>query len=468
MKSIKEVQEKLHQEIENYILFLKLQQERSAGLAREKEMSVADVDVEGLSAADKAQVVREFVRSGTMKSFFGQKYTAERFSGLESELADILNRSVKRDEKQHKHSEVIWLRENEMARETYADYMLRGEDYTLFAKAGLHQRSYRLWTEGDNYMKVYYEHLKDLRLNSFLPHNDRRFSTIHSSYLSQHPEMYKYLILRQKAWFNLLNSCHSRESSPMEAVMAFAYVFSRKTGEASVPVPVILPGITLSSGEAAGEMQVPNCGQEDNQIYFLLDKTADGLRLKLVIRLSLQKEEFAALVKLHDPSAIVNTGFTIHAEYGKECYLTDQPQTVAGKPVEEAFTFFKIKECIRENKQGLTDTMRTNPALVTSDMDNGQFLQLFTDMCTHKMNLYRTRCTDSIDMLEQLHQVLGPKIEKLRKDVVNLEIADLRQEIQTMAMMQDELTKWHKEVAARIGELSRQEEAAEKMKTRDL
>jgi len=196
MKSIKEVQEKLHQEIENYILFLKLQQERSAGLAREKEMSVADVDVEGLSAADKAQVVREFVRSGTMKSFFGQKYTAERFSGLESELADILNRSVKRDEKQHKHSEVIWLRENEMARETYADYMLRGEDYTLFAKAGLHQRSYRLWTEGDNYMKVYYEHLKDLGLNSFLPHNDRRFSTIHSSYLSQHPEMYKYLIPR--------------------------------------------------------------------------------------------------------------------------------------------------------------------------------------------------------------------------------------------------------------------------------
>ena len=434
--------EKLKEQLDyygkNYQEFVAKINKRIELLQEETRNKVSDVDTSSLSLEARKAIIEKLIYSGKLSFLFREKASEEGVGKLE----ELIRNAIKEflpiiPGKIHKHEQVAWLRENEKPYETFSYYKQGNCLYNLFVKAGLNQRSYKLWTDGfSNYVEVYYKHMNSLKPYSFLPHNDKRFSLATSSFMNKNAELRTYLDQREKVWLSSLDRNLSWENNPIESILAFGYAFS-----------------TLQDNE------------DENVIKLEIEKDpVTGLSIRLLCYLQLDKEEFTALLQGYEGTAASNYGFSFKIAFGKDYEIVEE----GGPRLEGTNAFYKISECMRNSKEKIARHLRKNDTLVASELEDDQLFDLFINILEQVALKKRKIFWESRELMEKSRESLARKIEKLRADADSLQGVELHQELDIVKAMQAQMIAWYKFLDSKLRHCLTEEDRCNRMNQRDL
>ncbi len=425
---------------DNYGKFVEWIGKRIEELQTNGPESVAEVDCAELSAGERRTIAEKLVASGKLNFLFSTKPSRETQERLERVLLEAIRETLGEGRlkfgKLHKNEKVAWLRENEKKLGTYSEYRLGNGYYTLYVKAGLNQRSYKLWTEGSaNYVETYYRHMKSLKPHDFLPHNDKRFSWLTSHFLNGHADMRTYLELRERVWMSLLKRDVSWERDPIAALLAFAYAFNYKKSV------------------------------DSNSLLLDVGKEEETVSLRLVGHVVLTKEQFAALLSRYDASAVPLSEFEVWFAVGQTCVVgaSDDSASVKG-----ANSFCQLLDSFNGSKETIARYMRRHHALVAVELEDEQLFRLFVELLESIVQQQFEALCDSQESMQEDFVTLASKIEKLRADSESLDNAELRREYRVVTAMRAQLVDWYKTIDARLRESITETERAEVLNRRDL
>lgn len=392
-----------------------------------------------LSNEKRKEVIRNLLDNGILNKFFSNKNVNNNFQEIikiiEKEINKCCGELIKSDT--NKFQSVIWLRDNEKPAETYSFYNSGNAIASLYAKVGLNQRSYKLWSNGNrdgDYVEVYYNHLKNIQHHSFFPHNDKRFSHITSNYLSSNSEAREYLLKREEVWKSLYNINVSVNKYLIEKMFAFGYII--------------------------GDID------EKNKIYLKIAVDKNVLSLKLICDVELEKDEFRQILNKYGTFNVKN-GITLNIKFGNSFKIIEDS---SDDDIDVGVNaFYKLKASIDDSKELISGELRKHNSLITSTFSDDILFQIFIDILIYKIDYKIDSFTNQVEM-EGLQNLISPKITKLNKEVDRLKKSeiDLNKEALIVNRMNAQLVEWHKLIDFKLSDLKSADNEDDTLNTRDL
>lgn len=426
----KEIEEKIDNyysyadDIKSLILKLDLAQENSEPIELNIEL--------------RKKMIFSLLTNGTLNNFFSKKNLTGNFEYIIDNIKNVISKfsggQIKTDT--NKFQTVIWLRDNEKPAETYSFYNSGNTNLSLYAKVGLNQRSYKLWSNGGrdgDYVDVYYNHLKNIKLHSFFPHNDRRFSHITSNFLSSNSEAREYLLKREEVWKSIYNVNVTINKYFIEKIFAFSYILQQI--------------------------------DKYNAFKLSIEIINSVLHLKLLCKIKLDKNDFK---KILDKYGIINVkvGIDFHIEYGESTRFIEPSQK---EGINGVNAFYKLKNNIESSKKLICEILKKHNSIITSNLSDDMLFQIFLDILIFKIDSNIDSYNDKAKM-EKLQSIISPKIIKLNKEVDRLKKSevDLNKEALIINRMNAQLVEWHKLVDTKISSLKVDNQKDTTLNIRDL
>lgn len=409
---------------------------------KQKKLSSITEQKQKLDNAKRTKIINKLLQKGILKKFFD---TAENSYGeILEEIKKVVKEEFEGETIQHdanKFHSVIWLRDNEKPADTYSFYNSKNDDITLYAKAGLNQRSYHLWANGNrdgDYVEVYYDHLNRMQTHDFMPHNDRRFCHRFSDYLdnNNNSEAREYLRKREEIWKNIYNANPNVNPHSIEKIFAFAFVL--KIADTS------------------------------NNIDLKIENAATNFSVKLICKINLTKEELSKVLNKYG-TFIVNDGITFEIEFGETTIVKKaETQTTQASGVN---AFYKLKNTI-ENKETQTvigELLKQHSSLITSDFSDELLSKIFIDILLFKIKSKIDSFTQKTE-IQTFQSTIQPCITKLNKEVERLKnaVLDMNSEYIVINRMNAQLIEWHKLMDDRLKNLGDDETESNILDNRDL
>jgi hypothetical protein len=395
----------------------------------------------------RKEVINELLQKDILKKFFDTLHDEQSYKKILKEIEDVVKEKFSKElpviHEANKYHSVIWLRDDERPADTYSFYNSKNNDVTLYAKAGLNQRSYHLWANGNrdgDYVEVYYDHLNSMQEHSFFPHNDRRFCHITSDYLNDNSEAREYLRKREEIWKNIYNANSAINLHFIEKIFAFGYVLK-----------------TIDS---------------TNEITLQINNTTSNFSVKLDCKIKLTKEELTKVLRKYG-SFTVNDDIMFEIEFGETMAVKAKASGTASKVLTTAGVdaFYKLKEKIesKESQTTISELLKKHGSLITSDLSEEMLFRIFLDILLYKIDAKIKSFSKQTDM-ETFQKTIQPCITKLNKEVERLKKVDLdmNHEYVIINRMNAQLIEWHKLMDARMDSTKSDEKEKAVLTSRDL
>ncbi|MDF1699290.1 MAG: hypothetical protein P1U56_25770 [Saprospiraceae bacterium] len=393
--------------------------------------------IEPLRNDQKQLIISELVKRGILKKFFTKKNRANNFDEIIEDIKNVIKTTLTTNDEptDTKFKSVIWLRDDEIPSDSYSNYVLGNGNEELFAKVGLNQRSYKLWSNGNegDYIEVYYNHLKHLKNHSFFPHNDRRFSQIMSNFMSMNSEAREYLMKRKEVWKTLYSSNNFAVKSSLEYLYAFGY--------------------TIKNIDTS------------NRVNLIINNKSGGWKISLDCQLKLSRNEFDDVLKQYG-SFNVKEGISISIHFGE---ITAPSQPKRKKAVVNGVNaFYKLSENIKNSKDSISSTLNKHSALITAELGDDVIYKIFLDCMISKINT-KLASYNNRSKIKTVLNLIEPKIPLLQREIERLNSADdLNKEKRIIYRIKAELSDWYDTHVLKLKTLEEKGKNDNTLNNRDL